>query len=282
MTDYNACYVNGHLVPGGGIAWQVMPWARGGPLVRIGFHISRSERARRRDTLETVTGALAHLTVSDAENYRWIALGSRRWKIDPVQLRTQFASLAEVSWLGDATFEVETEFEESDREVFGRTSFEGHIYLYITPQIVAPAVPDVERLRILVFHGPDNTTKNELLAWLRGNDVQADARTVGEASPNAEGTVDERVTAAIGWAERGIAIVTRDDRSSSGAPNVIDEIGRWRGAGRAADLAIVRQRNCTDIWSNLAGVVRLEFDSRIKETFLGLAKFLGVLGPRPR
>lgn len=133
------------------------------------------------------------------------------------------------------------------------------------------------RLRVLVFHGPDNASKNELLAWLRGPAVNVDARTVGEMVPTAAGVVDDRVDHAIAWADKFIAVVTPDPRSPSGAPNVIDEIGRVRGAGRGADLSILRQRTCADLWSNLAGVVRIEFDERPKEVWWPLAGFLGIV-----
>ncbi len=133
-----------------------------------------------------------------------------------------------------------------------------------------------DRLRVLVFHGPDNASKNELLAWLRGPEVNVDARTVGEMVATASGVVDDRVDQAIAWADKFIAVVTPDPRSPSGAPNVIDEIGRVRGAGRGADLAILRQRTCADLWSNLAGVVRIEFDKRTKEVSWSLARFLGL------
>jgi hypothetical protein len=134
-------------------------------------------------------------------------------------------------------------------------------------------------LRVLVFHGPDSTYKFELLAWLRGPDVQADARSVGEMPPNTSGSFDERVDSAIAWADKAIALVTSDSRSCSGAPNVIDEIGRWRGTGRSESLAIVSHRSITE-YSNLAGIVRIEFHDRVNEAFLGLSKFLGLLSPR--
>jgi hypothetical protein len=154
------------------------------------------------------------------------------------------------------------------------------VCLYIRPENIGPpSLPEEDRLRVLVLHGQDNASKHELLAWLRGADIVADARTVGEMPASSEGTVDVRVDRGIAWAEKVIAIVSPDDRSPSGAPNVIDEIGRCRGAGRAADLAIVRHRACADIWSNLAGVVRVEYDERVKETFLAIARFLGALRP---
>jgi hypothetical protein len=131
-------------------------------------------------------------------------------------------------------------------------------------------------MKIVVFHGPDNEAKHELLAWLRGPDVDADARTVVELPPQIIGSVDDRVAGSCAWADKAVALVTPDQRSPSGAPNVIDEIGRWRGAGRQNDLAIVRQTTCTEIWSNLAGVVRIEFSDRVNRAFIPLMRFLGL------
>jgi hypothetical protein len=136
---------------------------------------------------------------------------------------------------------------------------------------------NLRQLRVLVCHGPDSTFKYELLAWLRGRTVCVDARTVDEMTATTLRTIDERVNEAMSWADKAIVLVTPDSRSPSGAPNVIDEIGRWRGAGRAADLAILRHTECKDMWSNLAGVVRLDFESRVNECFVQLLDFLGLM-----
>lgn len=133
------------------------------------------------------------------------------------------------------------------------------------------------QLKLLVFHGPSCAPKHELLAWLRGPDLSVDARTVDEMSPHSGGSVDERVNEAIAWADKAIALITPDKRSASGAPNVIEEIARWRARERETDLAIIRDVACGDIWSNLDGVVRVEYTNRVNEGFLKLLRFLGRL-----
>lgn len=279
QSGEQAHYIHGHVLAGAsGLTWQHTTW-RGSPCVRIAFHTSSNKKLQRRQTLEVVTRAIAAVTERNPDEVAWLAIGKRTWNIDATRLRQTFPFLGELGWLGVGTVVLEPEIEEDERETFGRRSFTASVCLYITPDSAVPSLPAVARLRVLVFHGPDNAPKHELLAWLRGQDIMADARTVGEMNPNAEGTVDERVRLAIEWADKAIAIVSPDPRSPTGAPNVIDEIGRWRGSGRDADLAIVRSRDCADIWSNLSGVVRLEYDERVKETFLGLAKFLGSLVP---
>ena len=95
------------------------------------------------------------------------------------RLRGSFEFLSGVDWLGNDVIEVEPEFEETERQARdGRTTHNASVCLYITPDTVAPALADVERLRVLVFHGPESASKHELLAWLRGADILADARTV--------------------------------------------------------------------------------------------------------
>lgn len=283
--DKESYYIHAHLIPYGDAVLQCKQWPDGGPMVRIAFHVtSGTQKAPRRETFQKVTASLERLIMRGSDVLGWLAVGKRTWKVDAARLRHSFEFLSGIDWLGNDVVEVEPEFEETERQARdGRTTHNASVCLYITPDTIVPALPDLERLRVLVFHGPESTSKHELLAWLRGADILADARTVGEMVPSSDGTVDERVRGAIDWAEKAIAIVSPDPRSPSGAPNVIDEIGRWRGAGRAADLAIVRHRDCADMWSNLAGVVRLEYEDRIKQTFLGLAKFLGALRPgRPR
>jgi hypothetical protein len=279
MSTAPTIYIHADLLAGGeSLVWQFASWPDG-PSVRIAFQDSCSEKAQRRRTFKNVTHAIACVAERDPEQVNCLAIGKRTWKIDASLLRAAFPPLRDVKWLGTGLIEVEPEFDDKEAETFGWPSYSGSVCLYITPETIVPALTGDERLRVLVLHGPDNAPKHELLAWLRGADILADARTVGEMTPNAEGSVNERVTRGITWAEKLIAIVSPDERSPSGAPNVIDEIGRCIGAQHLADLAIVRHRACTDLWSNLAGVVRIEYEQRIKETFLGLAKFLGALRP---
>lgn len=129
-------------------------------------------------------------------------------------------------------------------------------------------------LKVVVFFGGDSATqpRSELLAWLRESGSGIDAKIVSDMPPHSEGAVDDRVDEMIRWADAAIALVTPDPRSSHGAPNLIDEIGRWRGGRSKATLCVVRQREVA-LYSNHDGIVRVEFDHRVKEAFEGLRRF---------
>jgi hypothetical protein len=135
--------------------------------------------------------------------------------------------------------------------------------------------------RILVLYGGDEATaaRNELLAWLRGPWVSMDARIVAEAPPNSEGAVDDRVDDAIAWADAAIAILTPDSRSPHGAPNVMDEIGRWRG-GRGKATMLLLRRDDVQPYSNHLGLVYVGFKDRVTESFENIRHFLMSL-PNP-
>lgn len=91
-----------------------------------------------------------------------------------------------------------------------------------------------------------------------------------------KGSVDDRVDSAIAWADAAIAIITPDARGVHGAPNVIDEIGRWRG-GREKETICILSQNMVKPYSNHAGIVRPEFKDRIKEVFEEIRGFLASL-----
>jgi hypothetical protein len=132
-----------------------------------------------------------------------------------------------------------------------------------------------KRQRVLVLYGGDAATnpRHELLAWLRGNAMNIDAQVVAEDAPHSEGAVDDRVDARIEWAEKAIALVTPDARCQHGAPNVMDEIGRWRGKKGKRSLCIVRQDGVTP-YSNHAGIVYVAFKERVMEASEKLRMFL--------
>ena len=132
-----------------------------------------------------------------------------------------------------------------------------------------------KKLRILVLYGGDAATnpRNELLAWLARPSVDAEARIVADDVPHTEGAIDDRVDAAIEWADKAIAIITPDSRSLHGAPNVIDEIGRWRGSKDKRSICIVRQDGVTP-YSNHNGLPYVPFTDRVKESFDRIREFL--------
>jgi hypothetical protein len=81
-----------------------------------------------------------------------------------------------------------------------------------------------------VNYGGENATlpRAELIAWLATTkSLNVEPFVVADDVPHSQGSVQDRVTNAIRQADKAIAVVTLDDRSKSGAPNVIEEIGRW-------------------------------------------------------
>lgn len=132
-----------------------------------------------------------------------------------------------------------------------------------------------KKLLVLVLYGGDAATnpRNELMAWLSRDSLSVKATLVAESPPHSEDAVDDRVDHAIAQADKAIALLTPDDRSPYGAPNVIDEIGRWRGARGKATICIVRQES-VPVYSNHGGVVYVGFKERVKEAFDGIREFL--------
>lgn len=132
------------------------------------------------------------------------------------------------------------------------------------------------KLRVLVLYGGEAAThpRNELLAWLgTKQSLKVEPFIVSGDVPHSEGSVDDRVDAAIGRADKAIAILTPDVRSQFGAPNVMDEIGRWRGRKGKKTLCILRQDGVPS-YSNHAGIVYVSFRERISEAFDELREFL--------
>ncbi|MBV8757082.1 MAG: nucleotide-binding protein [Deltaproteobacteria bacterium] len=133
-----------------------------------------------------------------------------------------------------------------------------------------------QKQRVLVLYGGENATfpRAELCAWLgMTKSLNAEPTIVADDVPHSEGSVNDRVTEAIKDADKAIALVTIDARSKFGAPNVIEEIGRWVQGKGARTLCVVRQEG-TEINSNMQGAVYLAFRERIKEAFEGIRKFL--------
>ncbi|HEY5373993.1 MAG TPA: TIR domain-containing protein [Polyangiaceae bacterium] len=131
-------------------------------------------------------------------------------------------------------------------------------------------------VRVLVLHGRDNRFRDGLLAWLLRAEHGIDARTVGDMRAHSDGSIDERVSESLAWGDRAVAIVHRDRRSASGAPNVIEEIGRWREAKGKKTLALLWQKGVRP-WSNIDGIVRIEFQRNVSEGFPKLERFLGMV-----
>lgn len=137
--------------------------------------------------------------------------------------------------------------------------------------------------KIGIFYGGDAATlpRAELLAWLRGPDMGIDARLVSEAAPHSQGAVDSRVDDLIEWADAAIAIMTPDERGKHCAPNVMDEIGRWSGRKGKRSLMRVVQKG-VEQYSNHNGLVYSEFDTRIKEAFEAVRRFITDVTKTPQ
>lgn len=132
------------------------------------------------------------------------------------------------------------------------------------------------KLRVLVLYGGDAATapRNELVSWMvEKKALNVEPVLVAWGTAHSEGTVADRVKQEIDLADKAIAIVTKDTRSTHGAPNVVEEIGRWLQAKGGRTLCVIRQEG-TQINSNAAGLIYLSFESRIREVFDDLRDFL--------
>jgi hypothetical protein len=132
------------------------------------------------------------------------------------------------------------------------------------------------KLRVLVLYGGDAATapRNELVSWMvEKKALNVEPVQVAWGTAHSDGTVADRVKKEIELADKAIAIVTTDTRSTHGAPNVVEEIGRWLQAKGGRTLCVIRQEG-TQINSNAAGLIYLSFESRIREVFDDLRDFL--------
>jgi Predicted nucleotide-binding protein containing TIR-like domain len=133
-----------------------------------------------------------------------------------------------------------------------------------------------QKLRVLVLYGGDAATapRHELVSWMvEKRALNVEPVLVAWGTAHSDGSVAERVKQEIDLADKAIAIVTKDARSTHGAPNVIEEIGRWLQAKGGRTLCVIRQEG-TQINSNASGLIYLSFESRIREVFDDLRDFL--------
>lgn len=132
-------------------------------------------------------------------------------------------------------------------------------------------------IRVLILYGGDAATepRDKLVAWMakKKNALKAEPYQVAWGIPHSDGAVADRVRDGILHADKAIALVTPDPRSEYGAPNVIEEIGRWIQAKGGQTLCVIRHTE-TKINSNMAGLVYLSFSGSIKEVFDDLRDFI--------
>lgn len=128
----------------------------------------------------------------------------------------------------------------------------------------------MDPLKILVLYGGAAATKprDELLNWLNSPELhkqiglKIDARKVAAMTAHTESSINDRVDAMIDWADKGIVLLTPDPRGTSGAPNVVEEFGRWLGRKGGRSLATIRHKD-VEVHSNASGLVYIGFENDI-------------------
>ena len=128
----------------------------------------------------------------------------------------------------------------------------------------------MKNLNVIVFYGGDNATsaRDELLTWLKNIDVHIqlglgiNARKVSDWPANSGSTVDKRVEEAIEWADKAVLLLTPDPRGESGAPNVLEEFGRWRGKKGGESMIVLRHKDVKP-HSNARGLIYVKFHENI-------------------
>lgn len=134
---------------------------------------------------------------------------------------------------------------------------------------------------MLILYGGDGATtpRNELVSWMvEKKALNAEPVLVAWGTPHSEGSISDRVKEEIDVADKAIALVTKDVRSEYGAPNVLEEIGRWLQSRGGRTLCVIRQAG-TKVNSNATGLIHLSFESRIREVFDDLRDFLADTVP---
>jgi hypothetical protein len=143
-------------------------------------------------------------------------------------------------------------------------------------------------LKIILFYGGDKATepREQLLNWLRTPRVAdilgktIEARKVSDWPASGGHSVFTRVQEAMDWADVALALITPDPRSENGAPNVIDETGRWQERKGGETLAVIRQKG-VKAHSNISGLVYVGYESDVvSECREQLLQFLQQSSPQ--
>lgn len=138
-------------------------------------------------------------------------------------------------------------------------------------------------LKVAIFYGGEAATepRDALLNWLRRSQTATiighkiiEARKVADDVAHSQGAVDERVEQAIDWADKAIMLFTPDSRSEYGAPNLLEEYGRWRSKKGGQSMAVIRHED-VKVHSNAAGLVYIGYQNDVvTETSEKLLMFL--------
>ncbi|MEM9775659.1 MAG: TIR domain-containing protein [Chloroflexota bacterium] len=124
----------------------------------------------------------------------------------------------------------------------------------------------MDPLKILILYGGKAATqpRNELLDWLNSSQTHTeigrkiDARKVAEMTAHMDRSIDQRVEDMMDWADKAIFLLTTDERSEYGAPNVLEEFGRWIGQKGRRTMMALRQDG-VKVHSNASGLVYVAF-----------------------
>ncbi|MEM8862767.1 MAG: TIR domain-containing protein [Chloroflexota bacterium] len=128
----------------------------------------------------------------------------------------------------------------------------------------------MDPLKVLILYGGEAATqpRNQLLDWLNSPAThheigrKVDARKVAEMTAHMAGSIDQRVEDMMNWADKAILLLTPDKRSEYGAPNVLEEFGRWIGQkGRETGLTLRHEE--VKVHSNASGLVYVGFKNDV-------------------
>ncbi len=124
----------------------------------------------------------------------------------------------------------------------------------------------MDTVNVLVLYGGEKATvpREMLLSWLNSSDlhseikIRVDAQKVAAMVAHMEGSIDQRVEERMNWADKGIFLLTPDERSEYGAPNVLEEFGRWIGQKGRRSMLTLRHED-VKVHSNAQGLVYVSF-----------------------
>jgi len=127
-------YLTGLPVLSGDIHWQYFsqPAWENEEGVRIGFHLSSfSNQYQRRQAIKAIEKVVTDNKIP------WITPGQKEWVFDLDKLREEVEQFKDFVWL-KGKVGVEPEFETTEKEVFGKPSYEANVAFYIVPKELTP------------------------------------------------------------------------------------------------------------------------------------------------
>ncbi|MFK7801609.1 MAG: TIR domain-containing protein [Anaerolineae bacterium] len=125
----------------------------------------------------------------------------------------------------------------------------------------------MDTVNVLILYGGDRATapRDMLLEWLNSKELHDEigktvvAKKVAAMIAHNEGSIDQRVEEMMDWANKAIFLLTPDKRSEFGAPNVLEEFGRWIGQKSRRTMLTLRHEK-VKVHSNASGLVYVGFE----------------------